>query len=176
MTELVPDRLLIMPDCLAPHKAMAENTPSPEHRLEMCRLAFGDIPGTEISELEIRRGGSEGPVLLLGGADLLDGTPVYDVKPYVVYADSVPGASGGFTGGEEPKRVPVTCPEEVRSSLPAETWEALAGVLACDPRPGYHDDPHRVYGFSFAGREVRFTADAEGVHVVGVSDGTQKEG
>ena len=57
MTDLRPDRLLIMPDCLAPHKAMAANTPSPEHRLEMCRLAFGDIPGAEISELEIRRGG-----------------------------------------------------------------------------------------------------------------------
>ena len=56
-SELSPDRILIMPDCLAPHKAMAENTPSPEHRLEMCRLAFGDIPGTEISDLEIRRGG-----------------------------------------------------------------------------------------------------------------------
>ena len=57
LSELEPDRLLIMPDCIAPHKAMAGNTPSPEHRLAMCRLAFGDIPGVEISDLEIRRGG-----------------------------------------------------------------------------------------------------------------------
>lgn len=57
VSELAPDRILIIPDCLAPHKAMAENTPSAEHRLEMCRLAFGDIPGTEISDIEIRRGG-----------------------------------------------------------------------------------------------------------------------
>ena len=57
VSELAPDRLIIMPDCIAPHKAMAENTPSPEHRLEMCLLAFGDIPGVEISDLEIRRGG-----------------------------------------------------------------------------------------------------------------------
>ena len=120
--------------------------------------------------LEVRQGGSEGPVLLLGGADLVDGTPVYDVKPYVVYADSRPEASGGFTLGERPKQVPVICPEEVRASLPAETWEALAGVLACDPRPGYHDDPDRVYGFSFAGREVRFTADGAGVHVLSVTE------
>ena len=57
VSELAPDRILIMPDCLAPHKAMADNTPSPVHRLEMCRLAFGDIPGTEISDLEMLRGG-----------------------------------------------------------------------------------------------------------------------
>lgn len=57
LSELAPDRILIMPDCIAPHKAMADNTPSPEHRLEMCRLAFGGIPGTEISDLEIQRGG-----------------------------------------------------------------------------------------------------------------------
>ena len=57
VSELAPDRILIMPDCLAPHKAMAQNTPAPEHRLEMCRLAFGNIPGTEISDLEILRGG-----------------------------------------------------------------------------------------------------------------------
>ena len=119
--------------------------------------------------LEIRRGGPEGPVLLLGGADLVDGTPVYDIKPYVVYADSVPGAAGGFTGGEAPRRVPVRCPEELRRSLPAETWEALEGVLACDPRPGYHKDPDRIYGFAFEGREVRFSADEEGVLVRSVS-------
>ena len=57
VSDLEPDRMLIMPDCIAPHKAMAENTPAPEHRLEMCRLAFGDIPGVEISDLEIQRGG-----------------------------------------------------------------------------------------------------------------------
>ncbi len=56
-SELAPDRILVMPDCIAPHKAMAENTPSPEHRLAMCRLAFEDLPGVEISDLEIRRGG-----------------------------------------------------------------------------------------------------------------------
>lgn len=121
--------------------------------------------------LEIRQGGPEGPVLLLGGADLVDGTPVYDIKPYVAYADSIPEASGGFTRGEAPGRVSVRCPEEIRKTLPAETWEALEGVLACDPRPGYHSDPERVYGFTFGGREVRFSVDAEGVLVHSVSSG-----
>lgn len=119
---------------------------------------------------EIRWEDPRGPVLVLGGADLTDGTPVYDVKPYLAYADSVPDAAGGFTGGEKPPLKPVLCPEEVRASLPAETWEALAGVLACDPRPHYHSDPERVYGFTFAGREVRFTATEKEVRVLSVSE------
>jgi len=118
---------------------------------------------------EVRWEDPRGPVLILGGADLTDGTPVYDIKPYLAYADSVPDATGGFTGGEKPPAKPVFCPEEVRASLPAETWEALAGVLACDPRPHYHDDPERVYGFVFAGREVSFTVGEAGVRVLSVS-------
>ncbi len=124
---------------------------------------------------EIRWEDPRGPVLILGGADLTDGTPVYDVKPYLAYADSVPDASGGFTGGEKPPALPVSCPEEVRASLPAEIWEALAGVLACDPRPHYHDDPERVYGFVFAGREVRFTVGEAGVRVLSVSKAKKKQ-
>ena len=120
--------------------------------------------------LEIRQGGPEGPVLLLGGADLVDGTPVYDVKPYVAYADSVPGASGGFTGGEAPERLPVHWPEDLCAALPEETRAALSGVLSCDPRPRYHRDPGRYYGFSFDGREVRFSVDGEGVHVLSVTE------
>ncbi len=112
----------------------------------------------------------EGPSLLLGGADLADGTPVYDIKPYLPYADSIPGASGGFTGGEEPPRLPVFCPEEEKEKLPPETWAALEGVLACDPRPHYHRDPERVYGFPFAGREVRFRVTEKGVEVESISD------
>jgi tRNA-Thr(GGU) m(6)t(6)A37 methyltransferase TsaA len=112
----------------------------------------------------------DGPALLLGGADLTDGTPVYDIKPYIAYADSIPEAAGGFTAGEKPGTLPVTCPAEERTKLPEETWAALEGVLACDPRPHYHRDPARVYGFPFAGREVRFRVTAEGVEVVSISD------
>jgi len=112
----------------------------------------------------------EGPCLLLGGADLTDGTPVYDIKPYIVYADSVPEATGGFTAGERPPTLPVRCPEELRSRLMPETWAALEGILACDPRPHYHRDPTREYGFPFAGREVRFRVTAEGVEVLAISE------
>ncbi len=118
--------------------------------------------------LEVEWEGPEGPTLLLGGADLTDGTPVYDIKPYIAYADSIPEAAGGFTGGEKPLRLPVICPPEVRGKLPAEAWEALEGALACDPRPHYHHDPERVYGFPFAGREVRFRVTAEGVEVISI--------
>ncbi len=115
--------------------------------------------------------GPEGPSLLLGGADLTDGTPVYDIKPYIAYADSVPEASGGFTGGQAPPKLPVLCPAEVRAALPPETWAALEGALACDPRPHYHHDEERIYGFSFAGREVRFRVTAAGVEVVSIEKG-----
>ncbi len=118
--------------------------------------------------LEVEWEGPEGPVLLLGGADLMDGTPVYDIKPYIAYADSIPEAAGGFTGGEKPSRLPVLCPSEVRAGLKPEEWAALEGALGCDPRPHYHRDPERVYGFSFAGREVRFRVTAEGVEVVSI--------
>ena len=118
--------------------------------------------------LEVDWEGPEGPALLLGGTDLVDGTPVYDIKPYITYADSVPEASGGFTGGEAPPRLPVICPPEEREKLPPETWTALEGALSCDPRPHYHHDPERVYGFPFAGREVRFRVTAEGVEVISI--------
>ena len=118
--------------------------------------------------LEVEWEGPEGPTLLLGGADLTDGTPIYDIKPYIAYADSIPEAAGGFTGGEAPPRLPVFCPEELRGKLPPETWKALEGALACDPRPHYHRDPERVYGFPFAGREVCFRVTAEGVEVVSI--------
>ncbi len=118
--------------------------------------------------LKVEWEGSEGPILLLGGADLTDGTPVYDIKPYLSYADSIPEAAGGFTGGERPAVLPVTCPEEEQKKLPPETWAALAGALSCDPRPHYHQDPERIYGFSFAGREVRFRVTAAGVEVVSI--------
>lgn len=118
--------------------------------------------------LEVEWEGPEGPTLLLGGADLTDGTPVYDIKPYIAYADSIPEAAGGFTGGEKPPRLPVICPPEEREKLLPEAWAALEGALACDPRPHYHHDPERVYGFPFAGREVRFRVTAEGVEVISI--------
>ena len=99
-----------------------------------------------------------GPVLHVAGADLLDGTPIFDIKPYVRYADSHPDALGGWTGyGERDGLLQVSCPPELLDPLSPDRREALLGVLANDPRPHYQADPDRVYGLRFAGHNVRFT-------------------
>jgi len=103
-------------------------------------------------ELDEKRG----PVLIVSGIDMLDGTPIYDIKPYVPHADLRPGAIGGFADAHRDDRVEVVFPEELLEKVPAEKREALIGVLAGDPRPSYQDDPDRVYGFGFAGIEVKF--------------------
>ena len=114
---------------------------------------------------KVEQDSARGPVLLVRGADLLDGTPIYDIKPYIPFADSRPDAAEGYTAQTRTYRLEVRCPEALRASLAPEQWEALAGVLAGDPRPSYQDDPARVYGMRFAGYEVRFTV-AEGVLTV----------
>lgn len=97
-----------------------------------------------------------GPVLLVSGADMTDGTPIYDIKPYLPYVDCCPEASNGFAC-TDPAPLTVEIPEECLAAVPAEKREALRKVLAEDPRPAYQDDPERVYGLVFAGTEVRFT-------------------
>ena len=95
--------------------------------------------------------GPEGPVLLVKGADMADGTPIYDVKPYLPGADSIEGARGGFTDQEPWEPLEVDCPPELLNKVPPGDREALLAVLAADPRPHYHRDPERVYGMGFAG-------------------------
>lgn len=108
---------------------------------------------------------SEGPVIHVKGADLMDGTPIYDLKPYVAYADAHPEARSGFVDQRGWKPLNVEVPDEVASLFTADELSALKEVLAQDPRPRYHDDPERVYGMPYAGRDVRFRV-AEGVVVV----------
>ena len=98
----------------------------------------------------------DGPALVVGGADLMDGTPILDVKPYLPYADSHPGARGGFAAEKTDYALAVDFPPELEAILPQEKRRALRGVLAGDPRPAYQQDPERVYGVSFAGFDVRF--------------------
>lgn len=109
-----------------------------------------------------------GPVLHVSGADLLDGTPIYDIKPYIPYADAIPGASGGFTDRVDRLLLAVDCPPDLLERVPPEKREALLSVLAQDPRPSYQDDPGRVYGFGFAGLEVRFRVEEGTLTVVDV--------
>lgn len=97
-----------------------------------------------------------GTVLTVSGADLLDGTPIIDVKPYLPYVDSHPEASGGFALQEKEGSLDVIFAAELLSNIPADKQEALRAVLKQDPRPQYQNDPKRIYGLEFAGYDVRF--------------------
>ena len=98
-----------------------------------------------------------GPVIDVSGADLVDGTPILDIKPYLPYADCRPEATGGFTDPLDGQTLQVNCDPALLSGLNEEQKAGLMGVLACDPRPRYQEDPDRVYGLAFAGKNVRFT-------------------
>lgn len=111
--------------------------------------------------------GPEAPVIWVSGVDMMDGTPIYDIKPYLPYADSVPDAQAGFTGHTQARMVSVVLPSEVAtaSGLPADKLLALTKVLEQDPRPRYQQDPERVYGMTFAGHEVRFVVQKDILYV-----------
>lgn len=98
-----------------------------------------------------------GPVLLVSGADLMDNTPIYDIKPYLPYTDSHPDASGGFADPLLEYILEVEFPEEWLSLIPEARKQSLIQVLALDPRPGYQNDPDRLYGLTFAGFNIQFT-------------------
>lgn len=98
----------------------------------------------------------KGPILYVSGADLLDGTPIYDIKPYLPYVDSKPEAIGGFADQHKTYELQVIFPQEWLALVPKDKQEALIQVLAQDPRPSYQADPERVYGMEFAQLEVKF--------------------
>ncbi len=105
---------------------------------------------------------NRGPILHVSGADLMDGTPIYDIKPYLAFADSHPEATGGFTDQTKEYALEVEIPDTILQRVNKDKREALKAVLAHDPRPSYQNDPERVYGMEFAGYEVKFRV-AEGV-------------
>lgn len=111
---------------------------------------------------------SEGPVLTVSGADLMDGTPILDIKPYIPYADSHPEATEGFRSGGWNRMLEVVIPPKLLEKVPVEQREALLGVLQNDPRPSYHHDPERVYGFSFGKMEIKFSVNDKKLKVIDV--------
>ena len=111
----------------------------------------------------------QGPVLHVSGADLLDGTPIYDVKPYIPYADAHPEASGGFTDRVDRALLAVECPPALLEQVPPEKREALLSILAQDPRPSYQEDRSRMYGMAFADFQVRFSVDGGKLRVVEIT-------
>lgn len=114
----------------------------------------------------------EDGALTVSGADLADGTPILDIKPYLPYADCVPGATGGFTDDLPERRLAVEFPPALLARVPEESRAGLLAVLSRDPRPAYQNDPDRVYGFLFARRNVRFTVSNGTLTVTDVEEGS----
>ena len=109
-----------------------------------------------------------GPVLHVSGADLMDGTPIYDIKPYIPYADCIPDGKGGFTEETDNILLEVYFPEELLNFITNEKQKALLQVLALDPRPSYQEDEERIYGLEFAGFDIRFRVKGRVINVVEV--------
>ncbi len=119
--------------------------------------------------LGIEQTAEYGTVLHVGGADLMDGTPIFDIKPYIPYGDCHPEATGGFTDRADNFLLTVDFPEALLCKLPQEKHAAAIGVLSHDPRPSYQNDPDRVYGLSFAGYNIRFSVRERILTVLEVS-------
>lgn len=112
----------------------------------------------------------EGPVLHVSGADLMDGTPIFDIKPYLAYADSHPEAAQGFRGEGWRRQLLVEIPDALLAKVPEEKRAGLLGVLSNDPRPTYHDDEARIYGMPFGSQEIRFRVAKDKLIVVDVAN------
>ena len=110
-----------------------------------------------------------GPVLYVSGADLMDNTPIYDIKPYIAYTDSHPEAISGFASKPAEYLLEVEFPKDLLAKVAPEKRESLISVLAHDPRPQYQDDPERVYGMAFSGMDVKFKVENQKLIVLDLS-------
>lgn len=109
-----------------------------------------------------------GPVINVLGADLMSGTPIYDIKPYIVYADSIPNASSGFVDNVEFRHVEVNFPSELLNKFTIEQQKSLLKILASDPRPSYHSDAQKIYGMTFVNYNIRFNVEQGILNVISV--------
>ena len=124
-----------------------------------------------LSSVRIERVDAEAGQIHVLGADLADGTPIYDIKPYVEYADSHQGVRSGFVDAHPWKPLEVVLPRETFHKLDPDSVDALLEILAQDPRPRYQDDPERIYGLLFEGRNIRFRVEGDTLTVVEIIDG-----
>lgn len=120
---------------------------------------------------EVELNTPEGPILHVVGADLMDGTPILDIKPYLPYADSHPEAAGGFAEAVKEYHLEVDFPETWKACVTEEEYRVLTQLLEQDPRPSYQEDSARVYGMQYAGLEVKFTVEERKIHVVKIIRG-----
>ena len=121
-----------------------------------------------VTLLGVEQTADHGTVLHVGGADLMDGTPVFDIKPYIPYSDSHPDAKGGFTDTAGDFLLQVEFPDALLQKIPRSKRDAAIGVLSHDPRPSYQRKPGRVYGLTFAGYDIRFTVEQDVLTVIEV--------
>lgn len=124
------------------------------------------LSSVRISEIELDA--TRGPLIHVLGADLMDGTPIYDIKPYVVYADSHPEARSGFVDKNAIRWLEVVVPDAVAAHYSSDELAALRKVLSLDPRPHYQDNPEKVYGMMYAGKDVKFRVEGDVLTVVEV--------
>ena len=118
---------------------------------------------------------SDSPVLYVEGADLMNGTPIFDIKPYIPYADCHPEATGSFTEYSKDHHLNVEFPPELLEKIPEESREAVIEVLADDPRPAYQNDPARSYGMPFGEKDIHFRVDGNILRVHDVTDFVKKQ-
>ena len=119
---------------------------------------------------------NEGPVLHISGADLMDSSPIFDIKPYLPYTDAHPEAVGGFAALAPEGRLRVLCPDELLEKLPPDRRPALLEVLSQDPRPAYQSAPDRIYGMPFANTDVRFRVEGDCLTVLEILPGDSSKG
>jgi tRNA-Thr(GGU) m(6)t(6)A37 methyltransferase TsaA len=129
------------------------------------------LSAVKLEEVQLHT--AQGPVVVVSGADLMDGTPILDIKPYIPYADSHPDALEGFTSSGWERALEVEFPPEWLNKVPESLRDALIGVLANDPRPPYQKDPARIYGLPFGGLEVHFSVDGNHLTVRDVQQAEQ---
>lgn len=126
------------------------------------------LSSVELEKVELDK--ELGPVIHVRGVDMMDGTPIFDIKPYLVYADSHPDAVGGWTDVVQRRELNVAFDEELIKKVPEEQQKALLAVLRGDPRPRYQDDPQRIYGMTFAQLNIKFRVEGETLYVVDVEE------
>ena len=123
-----------------------------------------------LSSVRIAKIDVEVPCIEVLGADLMDGTPIYDIKPYLPYVDSHPGARGGFTDNHQWQRLQVDISPEHEALFDADDLQVLKEVLSLDPRPHYHDDATREYGMPFKDKDIRFRVEGDILHILSINN------
>jgi len=125
------------------------------------------LSAVKLEKIDI--GNPANPLIYVSGADLLDGTPIYDIKPYVTYADSIPTALSDFATEPQRKKLEVVIDEKFVKKIPADKLSALTQCLALDPRPAYQNNPERIYGMDFAGLNVKFRVENGTLYVTDIN-------